>query len=104
LRPGLAFLLERFELRNDRRHQLNDDRGRDVGHDAEREDRHALHGAARQHVEHVEQAALLLLICWASAAGSMPGIGMKVPRRATISTTRVKKMRCRSSFALPNDC
>src|SRR5579862_1461814 len=36
----------------------------------------------------------------ASALGSMPGIGMKVPRRATMRSARVKKMRWRSSVAL----
>ena len=42
-------------------HELHDDRGRDVGHDVEGEDRHALDGAAREHVEHAEDAAALLL-------------------------------------------
>ena len=57
----LAFLLQGFERRHHRRHQLHDDGGGDVGHDAEREDRHALHGAARKHVEHAEHAAALRL-------------------------------------------
>jgi len=57
----LAFLLQRFQRRDDRRHELHDDRGGDVGHDAEREDRHALDRAAREHVEHAEHAAGLLL-------------------------------------------
>src|ERR1700679_133634 len=35
------------------------------------------------------------------AAGSMPGMGIKVPKRATISAPSVKKMRWRSSWALP---
>ena len=61
LAARLAFFLELLERRRDRRHQLDDDRGGDVGHDAEREDRHALDGAAGQEIEHVEQAALLLL-------------------------------------------
>jgi hypothetical protein len=38
----LAFLLQLLERGNYRRHQLDGNRGRDVGHDAEREDRHAL--------------------------------------------------------------
>jgi hypothetical protein len=46
---------------HDRRHQLNDDRGGNVGHDAEREDRHALDGAAGKHVEQAENAAGLAL-------------------------------------------
>ena len=61
LAPLLAFLLQGLERGDDRRHQLHDDRRRDVGHDAQREDRHALHGAAREHVEHAEHAAALLL-------------------------------------------
>ena len=56
----LAFLLQRFERRDDRRHQLHDDGGGDVGHDAQREDRHALDGAAGEHVEDAEHAAGLL--------------------------------------------
>ena len=76
LAARLAFLLQRFQLGKDRRHQLDDDRGGDVGHDAEREDRHAADRAAGQDVEHVEQAAACCCICWASAAGSMPGIGI----------------------------
>ena len=35
--------------------------GGDVGHDAEREDGHALHGAAGKHVEHAEHATRLLV-------------------------------------------
>ena len=57
LAPRLAFLLQGLELGEHRRHQLDDDRGGDVGHDAQREDRHALHRAARQHIEDVEQTA-----------------------------------------------
>ncbi|MDZ7926075.1 MAG: hypothetical protein U5L46_02655, partial [Agrobacterium sp.] len=59
LRPLLALLLQRLERRDDRRHELHDDGGRDVGHDAEREDRHALDGAAGEHVEQAENAARL---------------------------------------------
>ena len=57
LAARLAFLLERFERGRDRRHQLDDDRGRDVGHDVEREDRHPVDAAAGEHVEHAENAA-----------------------------------------------
>ena len=55
----LALFLDRFERRDHRAQELDDDRGRDIGHDVEREHRHALHGAAREHVEHVENALLL---------------------------------------------
>ncbi len=61
----LAFLLQVFERRHDRGHELHDDRSGDVGHDAEREDRHALHGAAREHVEEAENAAGLAWKAWA---------------------------------------
>ena len=61
LAAGFAFLLQRLELRNDGRHQLQDDRRGNVGHDPEREDRHALDGAAGEHVEHAEDAGRLLL-------------------------------------------
>ena len=59
LAPRLALFLDRLELRDHRTQQLDDDRGRDIGHDVEREHRHALHRAAREHVEHVEHALLL---------------------------------------------
>ena len=73
----LAFLLELLERAGRRRHQLDDDRGRDVRHDVEGEDRHAADGAAGEHVEHAEDAAgLLLLNAWASASGLMPGSGI----------------------------
>ena len=57
----LAFLLELLKMRRHGRHQLNDDRCRDVRHDVEREDRHAAKRAAGQHVEHAGKAALGLL-------------------------------------------
>jgi hypothetical protein len=53
----LAFFLELLERRRHRRHQLDDDRGRDVRHDVEREDRHPVDAAAGEHVEHAENAA-----------------------------------------------
>ena len=57
LAAGFAFLLQRFELRIDRAHQLHDDGGRDVRHDVQRENRQALERAATEHVEHAENAA-----------------------------------------------
>ena len=59
--PGLTFLLQRFQFGKHGGHQLDDDRGRDVRHDAQGEDRHAIDGAAGQCVEHIEQTAALLL-------------------------------------------
>jgi hypothetical protein len=52
----LAFFLQLLERRNDRRHELHDDRCGNVRHDAEGEDRHALDRAAREHVEEAEDA------------------------------------------------
>ena len=69
LAARLAFLLQRFQFGKHRRHQLDDDGGGDVGHDAEGEDRHAADRAAGQGVEDVEQAAALTA---ASAAPAPP--------------------------------
>jgi len=57
----LAFLAQLVELRADRGHQLHDDRGRDVGHDPEGENGEARQRAARKHVEHAQDPALLAL-------------------------------------------
>src|SRR3546814_14384551 len=38
LAPAFALFLERGEARRQRRRQLHDDRGGDIGHDAERDD------------------------------------------------------------------
>src|SRR6185369_2561386 len=53
----LALFLELFERGRDRRHQLDDDRRRDVRHDVQRKDRHAVDATAGEHVEHAEDAA-----------------------------------------------
>ena len=49
--PGLAFLAEGFEPRDDHREQLQDDAGGDVGHDAEREHRQLEQRAAAEQVD-----------------------------------------------------
>ena len=54
-----AFLAQLLPGRIDRTQQLYDDRRRDVGHHVQREDRHPLHGAAREHVEHAQDALCL---------------------------------------------
>ena len=59
LAAGLALFLQGFERGHHRGHQLDDDGGRDVGHDVQRKDRHALHRAAREHVEQLEHALLV---------------------------------------------
>ena len=61
LSPGLAFLLQLLQRRRDGGEQLHDNRRRDVGHDRQREDRHAPQRAAGEHVEHAEHALRLLL-------------------------------------------
>jgi hypothetical protein len=57
----LALLAQLVELRAHRRHELHDDRGGDVRHDAEREDGEARQRAPGEHVEHAEDPALLPL-------------------------------------------
>ncbi len=57
---GLAFLFQRLQMRRDRGQQLDDDRGRDIRHDVERKDRHAPNRTTREHVEHAEDAGLVL--------------------------------------------
>ena len=57
----LPFLLQLLERRHHRCHELNDDRGGDVGHDAERHDCQPLDRAARDHVEQAEHAAGLVV-------------------------------------------
>ncbi len=61
LAARLAFLLQRLQRRDRRGHQLDDDAGADVGHDVQREHRHAPQRAAGEHVEHAEDAAAVLL-------------------------------------------
>src|SRR6266851_6552004 len=55
----LALFSELLQLWRHRGHELHDDRGRDIGHDAEREDRKAAERSAREHIEQAENPALL---------------------------------------------
>jgi len=71
----LAFLLQLLQRGHDGGHELDDDRGGNVGHDAEREDRHAFDGAAREHVEHAQDTAALL------AEGARERIGVQARKR-----------------------
>ncbi|OQA30902.1 MAG: hypothetical protein BWY57_02594 [Betaproteobacteria bacterium ADurb.Bin341] len=57
--PGFAFFFQRFQLRAGHRHQLHDDRGRNVGHDPQGEDGKARQRAPGEHVEHAQDTALL---------------------------------------------
>jgi hypothetical protein len=56
----LALFLELLQMWRDRGQQLDDDRGRDIRHDVQRKDRHAPDRAAGEHVEHAEDARLVL--------------------------------------------
>ena len=58
LAADLALLLHLLERRDHDGEELQDDGGRHVGHDAEREDGELLERAAREQVEEAEQAAL----------------------------------------------
>jgi hypothetical protein len=60
-RPASPSFFSGGQRRHHHRHHLHDDGGGDVGHDAEREDRQPLQRAAREHVEHAQDGALLLL-------------------------------------------
>ena len=54
----LAFLRQPLEVRPDDGQQLQDDRRADVGHDAQREDRHLRQVPAREHVVEAEHRVL----------------------------------------------
>ena len=71
----LAFFLQRLERGRNRRHQLNDDRGRDVRHDIERKDRHPVDAATGEHVEHPKDAAGLRV------EDLRPGVGIDAGQR-----------------------
>ena len=58
LAPAFAFLLDRLERGMKRGGKLYDDRGGNIGHDAERDQAHTLHAAAGEGVEDVDQRAL----------------------------------------------
>src|SRR5713226_2635833 len=55
--PELAFFLQALEVREHHGHQLQDDRGGDVRHDAERENRHAAEVAAAEEIEDAQHRA-----------------------------------------------
>ena len=56
-----AFFLQALEVRPDHGHQLQDDRGRDVGHDAQGENRQPAEIAAAEQVDDAQDRALILL-------------------------------------------
>jgi len=94
-----AFFLQRLQLGEHRRHQLHDNRRRDVRHDAQGENRHAGHRATGQGVENVEQTAALLLDDAPTPPGRCPALGYSADPR-TIRAPSVNTSRCFSSFAL----
>jgi len=57
-----AFLFQLLPRRIHRTHQLHDDRSRDIRHNVQREDSHTFHSATREHVEHVQDAALAVRV------------------------------------------
>ena len=59
--PRLAFLAQLLQAGVHHAHQIHDDAGGDVGHDIQGQDAHPLQGAAGEHVEQFENAALILL-------------------------------------------
>ena len=61
LTAGLALLLQLLERGDDGREELDHDLRRDVGPDREEADRALAERTAREHLEHVEQAAALVL-------------------------------------------
>ena len=83
LAAGLAFLLQLFQRRDDGRQELEDDRGRDVRHDAQAEDRALREVAAGEERDVAARGgrrrclalALLALRARRRPAWSTPGIG-----------------------------
>ena len=57
LASRLALFFHRLEIGRNRGQQLHDNRRRNIGHDAQREDRHAAKGATGEHIEDRQQAA-----------------------------------------------
>lgn len=58
--PRLTLFLQLLQLRADSGHELHDDRCRDVRHDPQCKDTHALQRAAGKHVEEAKNGPLVL--------------------------------------------
>ena len=56
LAPLLTLFLQLLELRHHGRHELHDDRRRNIGHDAEGKDAHPAERTAREHVQNAAKA------------------------------------------------
>ena len=59
--PCFAFFFQRFHAGHHIRHQLHDDGGRDVRHDAQGKNTEARQSATREHIEEAENATLLTI-------------------------------------------
>ena len=59
--PAFAFFFHLLQRRRNRRHQLHDNRSRNVRHDIQGEDGHARQRTTGEHVKHPEQAARVLI-------------------------------------------
>jgi hypothetical protein len=75
LPPELAFLAQPLEVRPDDLEELEDDRGADVGHDAQGEDRHPGHVPAREHVDEAQDRSRLGLPEFLEGVGRDAGVG-----------------------------
>src|SRR5690554_67453 len=58
---SFAFFLQLLKLRANRSHELHDNRGRNVRHDTECEDTHALKRTTGKHVEQAQDSTLILV-------------------------------------------
>ena len=99
---GLALLAQRLQARDDHREQLQDDAGRDVRHDAEREDRQLQQRAAAEQVDQLEQVGLAgrgAEQAW-TARSDTPGVGSEEPSRNTAMMKTVKSSFLRRSGVL----
>ena len=77
LLADLALLGEPLESRHDHREELQDDRGGDVRHDPQREQREPLERSAGEEVQEAEDVEPAKFSCRASSAeASTPGAGM----------------------------
>ena len=96
LAARFAFLLQLFQRRIDAAQKLEDDRGRDVGHDAQAEDRGLAQIRGAEGGDVIDDAAarrvLLPIAAWLKT-----GSGMCEPMRKTASSASVKKIFVRSS-------
>ena len=77
LLADLALFLQFLQRGHDHGQQLQDDRGRDVGHDPQREEREPREAAAGEEVEEAEDvAAGEVALSSLTASASTPGAGM----------------------------